>query len=184
MFEIKNENTGHPIKVWLNDMGCLEDKCLEQAYHLSQLPFVHKWVCLMPDTHTGKGMPIGGVFAAKDVVIPNAVGTDIGCGMGFTAINVKVADIREIQTGNGTIIQSVIGDLMREIPVGRTKYHKPQLCRTLDAAKDNGFWGGEYTELMEAVEEGHYQIGTLGGGNHFIERQEDEEGYLCIIQLE
>lgn len=184
MFEIKNENTGHPIKVWLNDMDSLEDKCLEQAYHLSQLPFVHKWICLMPDIHTGKGMLIGGVFAAKDVVIPNAVGTDIGCGMGFTAINVKVADIREIQTGNGTIIQSVIGDLMREIPVGRTKYHKPQLCRTLDAAKDNGFWGGEYTELMEAVEEGHYQIGTLGGGNHFIERQEDEEGYLCIIQLE
>ena len=77
------ENTGHPIKVWLNDMDSLEDKCLEQAYHLSQLPFVHKWVCLMPDTHTGKGMPIGGVFAAKDVVIPNAVGTDIGCGMVF-----------------------------------------------------------------------------------------------------
>lgn len=106
----------------------------------------------MPDTHAGKGMPIGGVFAAKDVVIPNAVGTNIGCGMVFTAANVKVADIREIQTGNGTIIQSVIGDLMR----------------------------GEDTELMEAVEEGYYQIGTLGG-NHFIELQEDEEGYLCIM---
>ncbi len=122
MFEIMNENTGHPIKVWLNDMDCLEDKCLEQAYHLSQLLFVHQWVCLMPDTYAGTGMPIGGVFAAKDVVIPIAVGTDIGCGMVFTATNVKVADIREIQTGNGTIIQSVIGDLMREIPVGRTRH--------------------------------------------------------------
>lgn len=181
MFEIRNENTGRPIKVWLNDMDCLEDKCLEQAYHLSQLPFVHQWVCLMPDTHAGKGMPIGGVFAAKDVVIPNAVGTDIGCGMVFTATNVKVADIREIQTGNGTVIQSVIGDLMREIPAGRTKYHKPQPCRTLDAAKDNGFLSGKDTELIEALEEGYYQIGTLGGGNHFIELQEDEEGYLCIM---
>ena len=101
--------------------------------------------------------------------------------MVFTATNVKVADIREIQTGNGTIIQSVIGDLMREIPVGRTKYQKPQPCRTLDAAKDNGFWDGEETALMEAAEEGYYQIGTLGGGNHFIELQEDEEGYLCIM---
>lgn len=56
---------------------------------------------LMPDTHTGMGMPIGGVIAAKDVIIPNAVGVDIGCGMNFVATNVRVSDIRPVMTGNG-----------------------------------------------------------------------------------
>ena len=76
MFVIYNDKTKFPIKTWLSGMDKLEESCLEQAYHLSNLPFLHKWVCLMPDTHTGMGMPIGGVIAAKDVVIPNAVGVD------------------------------------------------------------------------------------------------------------
>jgi len=181
MFEINNENTGHPIKVWLADEGRLEDKCLEQAYHLSQLPFVHKWVCLMPDTHAGKGMPIGGVFAAKGVVIPNAVGTDIGCGMAFAVTNVKVADIKDVQTGNGTMLQSVIGDIMRDIPVGKMKHKKRQMCKTIDAAKENMSLYEKNPELAELFEDGYFQIGTLGGGNHFIELQEDGEGYLCIM---
>lgn len=181
MFEINNENTGSPIKVWLENESRLEDKCMEQACHLSHLPFVHKWVCLMPDTHAGKGMPIDGVFAAKNAVIPNAVGTDIGCGMAFTATNVKVADIREVQTGNGTIIQSVVGDLMREIPVGRKKHNKPQPCKTLDAAEAKMGLYKENAELAGLWEEGYCQIGTLGGGNHFIELQEDGDGYLCIM---
>ena len=83
MFVICDENTRVPVKVWLADRGQLESSCLEQAYHLAQLPFVHKWACLMPDTHTGKGMPIGGVIATDGVIIPNAVGVDIGCGMNF-----------------------------------------------------------------------------------------------------
>ncbi len=181
MFEIVNENTRHPIKVWLENAYCLSDNCLEQAYHLSRLPFVYKWVCLMPDTHAGKGMPIGGVFAAKDTVIPNAVGTDIGCGMVFTATNIRVADIKDVQTGNGTIIQSVIGDLMREIPVGRAKHQHPKICRTVDDAKENMGLYEKNPELTELMEDAYFQIGTLGGGNHFIELQEDEEGYLCIM---
>ena len=94
MFVIYNEKTKYPIKVWLKDKSQIEEKCLEQAYHLANLPFLHKWVCLMPDTHTGKGMPIGGVIATKDVIIPNAVGSDIGCGMVFAATNIKVDDGR------------------------------------------------------------------------------------------
>ena len=181
MFEINNENTGHPIKVWLAHEDRLEDKCLEQAYHLSQLPFVHKWVCLIPDAHAGKGMPIGGVFATDGVVIPNAVGTDIGCGMAFVSTNVKVMDIKDVQTGNGTIIQSVIGDIMRDIPVGKIKHKKPRMCKTIDAAKENMCLYEKNPELAELFEDGYFQIGTLGGGNHFIELQEDGEGCLCIM---
>lgn len=181
MFEISNENTVHPIKVWLEDESRLESKCLEQACRLSQLPFVHKWVCLMPDAHAGKGMPIGGVFAAKNVVIPNAVGKDIGCGMAFTSANVRVEDIRDVQTGNGTIIQAVVGSLMREIPAGRAKHKTPQNCLTINTAKENTDAYGNAPELTGLFEDAYLQIGTLGGGKHFIELQEDENGYLCIM---
>ena len=96
MFVLHDENMRFPIKVWLENEGQLEESSLQQARHLAALPFLHKWVCLMPDTHAGKGMPIGGVIAAKDVVIPNAVGVDIGCGMDFIPTNISMDEIREI----------------------------------------------------------------------------------------
>ena len=181
MFVIYNNNTRFPVKVWLEDIGQLEENCLEQAYHLSQLPFIHKWVCLMPDTHAGKGMPIGGVIAAKDVVIPNAVGVDIGCGMDFIPTNVHMDEIREIQTGNGTIIQSIIGNIMRTIPLNTERYKVVQKSEVLDRAKLelDGFRNNP--ELLPLIEDGYYQVGSLGGGNHFIELQQDQDGYLCIM---
>ena len=93
MFVIYQKNMKKPIRVWLENVEQIEESCLEQAYHLADLPFLHKWVCLMPDTHTGKGMPIGGVIATKDVIIPNAVGVDIGCGMNFVSTNLLVEEI-------------------------------------------------------------------------------------------
>lgn len=181
MFVIYNENTRFPIKVWLEDKSKLEDSCLEQAYHLSQLPFIHKWVCLMPDTHTGKGMPIGGVIATKDVIIPNAVGVDIGCGMDFIPTNIYMEDIRDIQTGNGSIIQSIIGNIMRTIPLNTERYKVPQESVVLDRAKQEMDKYKENEKLVPLIEEGYFQTGSLGGGNHFIELQEDEEGFLCIM---
>ena len=77
------DGTKYPMKIWQKDIGNIEDSCIEQAQHLADLPFIHKWVALMPDTHTGMGMPIGGVIATKGVIIPNSVGVDIGCGMNF-----------------------------------------------------------------------------------------------------
>lgn len=181
MFVIYNEKTKYPIKVWLKEKNQIEENCLEQAYHLANLPFLHKWVCLMPDTHAGKGMPIGGVIATKDVIIPNAVGSDIGCGMVFAATNIKVEDIKDVQTGNGTLIQAMVGSIMRAIPLGVERYKVPQECTVLDKAKENIEEYAKNPELLSLLEDGYYQVGTLGGGNHFIELQEDEEGYLCIM---
>lgn len=181
MFVICNEKTKVPIKIWLEDEGCLEESCLEQAYHLSQLPFLHKWVCLMPDTHTGKGMPIGGVIAAKDVIIPNAVGVDIGCGMDFIPTNIRVKDIRGIQTGNGSLVQAMIGGIMRGIPLNMERYRVPQESEVLDRAKQEMEKYAENAELTELIDDGYFQVGSLGGGNHFIELQEDQEGFLCIM---
>lgn len=181
MFVIYNENTRFPIKIWLEDEKQLEESCLEQAYHLSQLPFLHQWVCLMPDTHTGKGMPIGGVIAAKDVIIPNAVGVDIGCGMDFIPTNVYMEDVRQIQTGNGTLIQAIVGNIMRTIPLNMERYKTQQESRVLDQAKQELEKYEKDKELLPLIEDGYFQVGSLGGGNHFIELQEDEEGYLCIM---
>ncbi len=181
MFVIYNDKTKFPIKTWLSDMEQLEESCLEQAYHLSNLPFIHKWVCLMPDTHAGKGMPIGGVIAAKDVIIPNAVGVDIGCGMVFTATDIPYGEIKDIKVGTATIMQSMIGDIMRAVPVGFDSHKQKQESAVLTQALENAADYEKNPELVPLIEEGYFQVGTLGGGNHFIELQEDEEGYLCIM---
>lgn len=181
MFVLYDENTRFPVKVWLEDKTKLEENCLDQAYHLAQLPFIHKWVCLMPDTHAGKGMPIGGVIAAKDVVIPNAVGVDIGCGMDFIPTNIRMEDIREIQTGNGSMIQAMIGSIMRAVPLNAERYKESQESLVLDQAKQEMEKYEKNAELLPLIDDGYFQVGSLGGGNHFIELQEDQEGYLCIM---
>ncbi|MCL2797155.1 MAG: RtcB family protein [Firmicutes bacterium] len=181
MFVKMTDELKVPVKVWLKDETCIEAECLEQAMRLAQLPFLHKWVALMPDTHVGMGMPIGGVIATKGVVIPNAVGVDIGCGMAYAGTNIKVADVHSIATGSGTFMQTLVGDILRNIPVGFNRHKKKQACATLDKAAAEIEKYAEVPELAGLLEEGYYQAGTLGGGNHFIEIQEDDEGYLCIM---
>lgn len=181
MFIIYNENTRYPIRVWLKDQAQIEEGCLEQAYHLANLPFIHKWVCLMPDTHMGKGMPIGGVIAAKDVIIPNAVGADIGCGMNFVSTNVPMEAVRSVTTGNGTLIQTMIADIMRNIPVGYNSHKVKQPSPVLDQALEQEELFRSNPELFPLIEDAYYQAGTLGGGNHFIELQEDQNGNLGIM---
>ncbi len=170
-----------PIKIWTENIEAIEKQCLEQAINLANLPFVEKWVSLMPDTHTGKGMPIGAVIACKDVIIPNAVGVDIGCGMAFVQTNIPAQLLRDTMTGSGSLIKLITGNILRSIPVGFSHYSKPQQSETLDKAKENIQKYEKNSELLEHIEDGYFQIGTLGGGNHFIEIQEDENGLACIM---
>ena len=181
MFVISDKAWKSPIKIWLEKREDLEESCFEQACHLAELPFLHKWVCLMPDTHAGKGMPIGGVIAAKQVLIPNAVGVDIGCGMAWVGTNIKTEEIREIVTGNGSLIQGMVGDILRNIPVGFAHHKTAMPCYTLDRAFDEFDKYEQNGELLGQLDAGYFQVGTLGGGNHFIELQEDEEGYLSVM---
>ncbi|MGN0678397.1 MAG: RtcB family protein [Oscillospiraceae bacterium] len=170
-----------PIKIW-STAESVDEKCLEQAKNLAKLPFVHKWISLMPDTHAGKGMPIGGVLACEGTVVPNAVGVDIGCGMAFVQTNIPVKVLRYTITGSGTLLQAIVGDILRGIPTGFAHHSKAQSSEVLDRAKEQLSKYENNTELVENIEEGYYQVGTLGGGNHFIELQEDENG-LCTIML-
>lgn len=181
MFVLQNELGRYPLKVWLNSEKDLEATCLEQAQHLMQLPFLHKWVCLMPDTHAGMGMPIGGVIAAKDVIIPNAVGVDIGCGMAYVGTNIPVKVLKETMTGNGNLIQGMVGDILRNIPVGFAHHKTPMPCYTMDLALEELSGYEKEQELLGQLDAGYFQIGTLGGGNHFIELQEDDKGFLSVM---
>jgi tRNA-splicing ligase RtcB len=181
MYVISNDNARIPIKIWLPEGEIPEESCMEQAYHLANLPFVLKWVSLMPDTHTGMGMPIGGVIATQEVVIPNAVGTDIGCGMGFVGTNIKLSEIQDVVTGNGSLVQAIIGDILRNIPVGFERHKQPQQAQCLADAKGNMSLYEQNGEILAELDNAAFQLGTLGGGNHFIELQVDEEGMIGLM---
>lgn len=175
------EKQKFPIKVWLRKPEQIDGGCLEQALHLANLPFIHQWVALMPDTHQGIGMPIGGVIATDGMVIPNAVGVDIGCGMAFVQTNLPAALLRKTETANGKLIQAIIGDILRNIPVGFNHHKKKQHCQALDRAQNEIRNLKFAPELLPELDAGYYQAGTLGGGNHFIEIQEDEDGMVGIM---
>ncbi|SHI82960.1 tRNA-splicing ligase RtcB [Geosporobacter subterraneus DSM 17957] len=174
MFVIEpKDQQNKPVKIWLQDHSQIEEGCLKQAMNLSQLPFLKHWVCLMPDTHEGFGMPIGGVVALKDTIIPNAVGVDIGCGMAFVATNIHKSELRE------NTYKQLVGDIMRDIPTGFAHHKQKQCSPVLDEAAKH--LGPSPKELVAEIDRGYYQLGTLGGGNHFIEIQEDEKGFLGIM---
>lgn len=170
-----------PIKIWCENVESIDENCMEQAIHLANLPFIYKWVALMPDTHMGKGMPIGAVIACNDVVIPNAVGVDIGCGMGFIQTNIPVKLLKETITGSGNLVKVIVGNIQRTIPLGIAHYKKPQESIVLSEAKQEMEKYNSESELISEIDEGFFQVGTLGGGNHFIEIQEDENGLACIM---
>lgn len=170
-----------PIKIWAKDMSEIEDSCLEQAINLANLPFAFSHIALMPDTHTGKGMPIGGVIACKNTVIPNAVGVDIGCGMAFVQTDISASVLRDVKTGSGELIKCIIGDILRTVPVGFQHYQKPQESEVLDKAMEEIDKYKKDEELIPRIEESYLSAGTLGGGNHFIEIQEDDNGMACIM---
>ena len=96
-----------PIKLWLDNM---EEGALKQAKNLANLPFAFKHIPIMPDSHQGYGMPIGSILATKDVVVPNAVGVDIGCGM--CAMR---TDLEDIDTSE---LKEIMGLARKRIPVG------------------------------------------------------------------
>jgi tRNA-splicing ligase RtcB len=173
------EHKDRRILSWV-PLDKLEEECLTQAKNLSELPFMHQHIALMPDAHAGMGMPIGGVLAAVGAIIPNAVGSDIGCGMIFQKTNIPASLLNEVDTPNGILAKHLIGAIMRCVPVGFAHHRDPQNCAVLDrVSTSTHFCQNEV--LMPEIKSGYYQFGTLGGGNHFIELQSDDDGNLCIM---
>lgn len=155
-----------PIKMWLRDV---EEGAIIQAQNMANLPFAFHHVAIMPDCHQGYGMPIGGVLATKGVVIPNAVGVDIGCGMCALKTNLEdigVKDLKKIMSG-----------IRNRVPLG-FDHHKER--------QSEDFMPLNKTIVPDGIVERQYlsaqkQVGTLGGGNHFIEIQKGSDGHIWFM---
>ena len=153
-----------PIKLWLDD---LELGALQQAKDLANLSIAFRHIAIMPDAHQGYGMPIGGVLATKDAIIPNAVGVDIGCGMCSLRTNLKHIEQDDLK--------KVMGIIRQTIPVG-FKHHKKRQDESWMPPLEKGL-----RIVSQEYESATFQIGTLGGGNHFIEIQKGTDGYVWIM---
>ena len=167
MYEIALNET--PLKIWAK---YVETHAMKEIFTLSTLPFVFHHLAFMPDVHGGKGMPIGGVLATKGVVVPNAVGVDIGCGMCAVKTSLKVADIP-----SEVLRKQILRGIRKQIPLGFDHHKRAQD----EAFMPQGFDIDKMTVVKRQYVSATKQVGTLGGGNHFLELQKDMEGTLWVM---
>lgn len=160
----------HDILSWANHPFSQEEQAMLR--NVSRLPCLFKHVALMPDAHLGKGSMVGSVVATKDAVIPATVGVDIGCGM----MAVKTPFKSVILEGKLKELRSQIEEA---IPVGFNDHRDP-----VDESSDWEGWG-TFAELHKGVQDRQAkamkQLGTLGGGNHFIEVCLDTENSVWLM---
>src|ERR1051325_10035091 len=154
------------------DPGEVESVALDQLRNIASLPWVFHHVAAMADVHYGKGATVGSVIAMKNAVSPAAVGVDVGCGMAAIQTNLTSHDLPDSLHG-------LRSEIERAIPVGFDSHKRP-----LDRREDRKLFE-EFAELTPAVKDllgkARSQLGTLGGGNHFIELCLDTEDRLWIM---
>jgi tRNA-splicing ligase RtcB (3'-phosphate/5'-hydroxy nucleic acid ligase) len=166
-----------PVHVWTDDV---ERAALQQLLNVARLPFVFRHVAAMPDVHTGIGATVGSVIPTKGAIIPAAVGVDIGCGMGAVRLSLSAADLPHN-------LGRVRGAIEGAVPVGFDQHDardapghaaKP-FARGLDRI------AGKHPKLAKLQkrfdETWVRQLGTLGGGNHFIEVCLDEADRVWVM---
>ena len=173
------EHATTPIKGWVRGVP-VEDKARQQLQNITTLPFVGPWVAVMPDVHLGIGATVGSVVPTQGAIIPAAVGVDIGCGMAAVRTTLTANDLpddlaqlrnsieRSIPVGNGP------GGDHRRIPDGTgERLVQSQLAARLALIRE------KHPKIRpDKVEK---QIGTLGGGNHFIEICLDEDDRVWVM---
>ena len=166
-----------PVQIWTND---IDQRSKEQLLNIAALPFVHHHVAAMPDVHLGKGATIGSVIATHQAIVPAAVGVDIGCGMLACQLSLNANDLDEKS------LKKVFDQISRDIPAGRN-YHNDERA-LVDAAQP-------FAARLTAMTQKHpgllksfgkfskwiNQMGTLGGGNHFIEICLDEKNRVWAM---
>ena len=165
MFTIySKEGKQIPIKIWLNNESQLEPIAKEQIMNAAKLPVVFHHIALMPDCHPGYGVPIGSVIALDNAISPNMVGVDIGCGM----LAIKT-DLKEINIED---LKKIVSLIKQEIPVGfKHRSVAQEKMMPLGIPPKNLFKRLDFSDVSK-------QIGTLGGGNHFLEIQSGSDGHI------
>mgnify|MGYP001191887380 FL=1 len=173
------EGSTTPIKGWVRGVP-LEDQAHEQLRNIASIPFVGPWVAVMPDVHLGKGATVGSVIPTRGAIIPAAVGVDIGCGMAAVRTTLRASDLPD---DLGPLRNSI----ERSVPVGNGRggehWKLPDSIETRVAQSG-------LVERLDVIKQKHRkirtdkldrQIGTLGGGNHFIELCLDESDAVWVM---
>lgn len=159
-----------PVKIWTDQV---EPDAMKQLVNIASLPFVFKHVAVMPDVHLGKGATVGSVIATSGAVIPAAVGVDIGCGM--SAVKLRAARAGNLD-GRLTELRRSIE---RAIPVGFNENREP-LPGSM-AWKGWGRFKDLHPRAQELKDKAQRQLGSLGGGNHFIELCRDDSDGVWVM---
>lgn len=166
-----------PIRVWAN-VHELESDAIRQLKAVAALPWVAHHVAVMPDVHVGKGATVGSVIALRGAVAPAAVGVDIGCGMAAQKTNLTAKDLPES-------LRNVRLAIEESIPVGRNQHQGPVYADAPGLQSTGEALMDRFSELDSAVHRLAFraaaQLGTLGGGNHFIELCLDTEQCVWLM---
>ena len=165
----KSDDLPIPILSWCAEV---EPSALVQAENLARHPALRYHVALMPDCHCGYGMPIGGVVAARNAVIPSAVGVDIGCGMAAVETDIPAERLSDMR-----FRREIQKRLKARIPVGEGGYHKSD--QSWEGFERYLSLPGACGEFVSALD--RKNLGTLGGGNHFIEIQKSDGGFVWLM---
>jgi tRNA-splicing ligase RtcB len=167
-----------PIRMWA-DPDQVEGAAMEQLRNVTRVPWVHG-LAVMPDVHFGKGATVGSVIAMRDAVSPAAVGVDIGCGMTAVRTDLTASRLPDDLRGLRHALEAVI-------PVGFHAHDEPVDPARIPGLRSrswDAFWKG-FDDLADAVrprrERALRQMGTLGGGNHFLEVCLDDEGTVWLV---
>jgi tRNA-splicing ligase RtcB len=153
------------LKSWI-PLEKIDEDAIKQINDLSRIPDIFKWIAIMPDVHPGFGMPIGGVLALRENIIPNAVGVDIGCGVASVKTNLRVDMVKPV-------LKDLLTEIMNKIPLGHNWRKKPLVSSIFDETIEDKI-------IQKELKNAQKQLGTLGGGNHFIEIQHDEEDAVYV----
>ncbi|MCX6811360.1 MAG: RtcB family protein [Candidatus Berkelbacteria bacterium] len=153
-----------PIYSWAKE---IELGALTQARNLANLPIAFHHIAIMSDVHEGYGMPIGGVLATRDAIIPNAVGVDIGCGVRTCETGIVFKNIE-------LLLERIVSDIARSIPLGFAHHKEPQ-------SSDIFYHPPKSPVIQEEIESARHQLGTLGGGNHFLEILKDSKDKIWLM---
>ncbi|CUR45963.1 RNA-2',3'-PO4:RNA-5'-OH ligase [Alloalcanivorax xenomutans] len=164
-----------PIKIYTDQ---IEHGALNQLINIAQLPIIHHHVAAMPDVHAGIGATVGSVIPTAGAIIPAAVGVDIGCGMNAVRLTLKAADLPDD-------LRRLRSAVEQAVPVGFNHHDKPTVQRKavnqLDAGLDRIIGRHPGIAKMQKPHVWARQLGTLGGGNHFIELCLDENQAVWVM---
>ena len=182
-YDVMNLENGL-VKMWTRGVP-VEDGARKQLANIAAMPFVHRWIAAMPDVHIGKGATIGSVIPTIGAIIPAAVGVDLGCGMMAVRTSLQATDLPNNLAALRFAIESAV-------PHGRTNHGRrgdrgawgtlPKIHRAVwnsELADDFKIICEKNPKIRSANSTSH--LGTLGGGNHFIEVCLDETDQVWVM---